>query len=341
MRIDEPTETSSPKAASQQVALQLEAARHGAAFAMAGGIVRVRITGRHRHRFIHNMTTCQIKELQPGQGNFGLIVNDAGKLVAHFNVEAEEASLDFELDADRAEAAVAQLKRYIIADDVHFSEPEARRCLALVGPLSAAALEAQFGEPMELEPHAWRDISSEGSTYRVRRNDLRLGLPGWDIHASQDDVSKLADRLRAGGAQAMGRDAWDALRIDSGWPRDGIDMTDANIPLESDRLAATIDWDKGCYIGQEVIAMMQYRGKPNKHLVRLEFEGVPEAEIGSALQNEAGKVVGRLGSRVHCPQRGAVALAVIKRRHATEGDTVRTAGGEEATIRRFPKFEMD
>jgi tRNA-modifying protein YgfZ len=321
---------------------EVDSARSGTALTWHGAVSRIHVTGRHRLRFIHNMTTCQIKELQTGQGNYGLVVNDGGKLVVQFFVEAEEDALVLEFDPAGYAGALAQLKKYIIADDVKFAEPVSMDLLTLVGP-TADDVMSQFGLKTDhVSIHAWSDISIGSETCRVRRNNLRLGGPSWDVLVPHAGASIAWSALEAAGATPVGFDAWEFLRIQYGWPLTGVDVGDENIPLESDRLAATIDWDKGCYIGQEVIAMMHYRGRPNKHLGRIQFTEAPkEGEPGTPLSNSAGKVVGRLGSSITTPEGCVVALAVIKRRHADDDASFTTPCGTAGNFHRFPKYVVD
>ena len=109
----------------------------------------------------------------------------------------------------------------------------------------------------------------------------------------------------------------------------------ANVPLEAQVLYDTIDWDKGCYIGQEVIAMMHYRGRPNRHLRGLAFGGEAPEE-GSTVTTTEGREVGTVGTVVKLPVGdGSVGLAVIKRKHA-DPDTLLQVNGQPAKVLQLP-----
>ena len=314
----------------------------GCLLAWHGTRLRIDVTGRHRDRFIHNMTTCQIKSLEPGTGNFGMVVNDGGKLVAQFHVECAEDRLVLDVAPDEADGMIAQLKKYIIADDVKFAEPQDTDLLTLVGANADALMERAGIECANVSEQGWIDGSIAEKPCRVRRNSLRLGVSGWDVIVNHQDAADIWTTLEGLGAVPAGFDAWERCRIDYGWPITGIDFGDENIPLEADRLAATIDWDKGCYIGQEVIAMMHYRGRPNKHLGKITFATLPEGyEPGLTLTLASGKTAGRLGSIIEQADGGVVGLAVVKRRHADDGATLMAPCGTEGTFHRFPKYEVD
>ena len=321
---------------------EINSAANGAALTWQGTVCRIDVTGRHRHRFIHNMTTCEIKALEPGQGNYGLVVNDGGKLVSQFYVDCSDEALVFELQPHEAEGTLAQLKKYIIADDVKFAQAHHLDLLTLVGPEADALIKRAGIELDGSSEYVWMDTTIGGHSCRVRRNSLRLGLPGWDVVVEYEASGDVWLALEGLGATPVGFDAWDLLRVEYGWPLTGVDFGEENIPLESDRLAATIDWDKGCYIGQEVIAMMQYRGRPNKHLGKLSFDTLPKDNTpGTALSLEGGKKAGTLGSIVSSLTGSYVSLAVIKRRHADDDATILTSCGTSGTFKRFPKFVQE
>jgi len=294
-----------------------------------------RATGRHRQRFLHNMSTCQIKALTPGDGRFGLLVEGKGRVVAQFHVDAEEDGLLLETGGERVEPAIAQLLRYRVADDVHFTPEPGRRVLALIGPAAAAMAPGLGVAELPAADYAWREVSVGGIDARIRRNPTRLGLGGFDLTTRAGrggDAVALWEHLTAAGATPVGADAMEVARILAGWPREGVDIGIDNLPLEAERLYATIDWDKGCYIGQEVLAMTHYRGRPNKHLRRLALSSGAELPPGTPLTSGY-KEVGRLGSAAVDPRSGERwALAVIKRKHAEPGTTLTLPGGEAQVV---------
>ncbi|MGM0578187.1 MAG: YgfZ/GcvT domain-containing protein [Myxococcota bacterium] len=315
------------------------AAREGAALFDLSWRTHLAVTGRHRQRFLHNMTTCEIKALEPGQGNFGMAVDGKGKLVAGFYVEADEDRFYLEVARARRGPFVAQMKRYIVADDVQFVPEDGRTVLGLVGPHADEALERALGEPPGVDTdYHWRRGTVAGVTVRIRRDPHRLARPGWTVTVADEDAPAVWSALAEAGATPAGHETFDALRIRAGVPRDGLDMTEANIPLESRALYDTVDWDKGCYIGQEVIAMMHYRGKPSRHLraVRLPAGATPPPP-GSHLQTPEGKKAGVLGTAsTHPALPGPVGLAVVKRKLSEAGTPLVLEDGTEAEVADLP-----
>ena len=125
------------------VADEVQLARTSVAVCCLPPVNFLRVTGKHRLRFVHNMTTCEIKKLESGQGNFGMIVNGGGKLVAMFFVDADEDTLLMELAPDRQLLAKEQMERYRVADRVVFTPEAERTVFAVVGPKALDILNTQ------------------------------------------------------------------------------------------------------------------------------------------------------------------------------------------------------
>ena len=278
------------------------------------------VSGKHARRFLHNMTTCQVKELEAGDGRFGMSVNSSGKLVAEFFLDAEEERLIVESSHSGASAMSDHLQRHKVADRVDLDLESSRRVLGLIGAGSEAVLRFAVSENLELATSfAWCDVTIGSQPARVRRNDHRLGLPGWDVTVDADHLEDVRRALTSVGATPIGHDAFEICRVLAGVPEVPVDMGLDNVPLEASVLYETVDWEEGCYIGQEVIAMMHYRGRPNRHLRGLALAAA-SVGTGDTVSTPEGREVGKLGTVVTLPGEGAtVALAVIQRKHAETG----------------------
>ncbi len=294
-------------------------------------------TDRHRARFVHNMSTCEIKGLSAGQVAFGLSVDRGGKLVGQFFADVGEEAIRIELAAGRREAVVAHWTSHRVADRIRFEDVDGLAVIAVVGPTSGALLNGVSAcDVNDLSNRAWAETTIAGETGRIRRNDDRLDLPGWDVTVAEAAADTVLAALCEAGALAISDEAWIAVRVANGVPADTIDMNEENIPLESDHLVRAISWDKGCYIGQEVIARMHYRGKPNRHLRGIRITGAPPTS-GSTLTAPDGKEVGVVGTVCPASESGdVIALAVVKRHFAESGAVLATANGDEACVVPLP-----
>ena len=124
----------------------------------------------------------------------------------------------------------------------------------------------------------------------------------------------------------------ECLRIEQGRPRYGVDLDDSVIPQEAGLNDRAVSFSKGCYVGQETVARLYYRGKPNRHLRGLRLSDA--ASPGDELTFE-GRPVGRLGSVALSPRFGPIALALV-RREAPVGSTVTVAASAMAEVVELP-----
>jgi folate-binding protein YgfZ len=282
------------------------------------------ISGRHRTRWFHGMCTQNIKGLQPGDGLYAAIVNIKGKLLTDFQLYEHPSGDHFVLilPKNRIEAICEHLKRYIVAERVDLEDrSEQSRVISLFGPNAAAML----GDPAA---DATAQQIAAADVLVVRCN--RTGKPGFDIVTEAGDLDTVIEALVDRGATAINADRLETARIEGAIPRYGVDMDDGVILLEA-CLHDAIHWDKGCYLGQEVLARMNDRGHTNRELRQLTLETsalpVPGAEIWPAV--EAKKPCGWITSATHSqPEGRAVALGYVRRKHFEPGTPLKVVIGD-------------
>lgn len=203
--------------------------------------------------------------------------------------------------------------------------------LAVVGPEAAAALSRiLFGLRLEadrleaLEEGGWLRLGADGPVV-VRSRDVRP--EAFQVVGDRAALAALGKRLAEAGAVAMTGDDWDTLRVEAGRPAFGVDMTDATIPIEAGIHDRAIDYQKGCYTGQEVIVRIRDRGHVNRHLRRLVLGDVPPPDPGTELfaPGDDTKAVGWITSVVHSPAEGGVVVLAYVRRGV---EAVAFAGSE-------------
>jgi folate-binding protein YgfZ len=151
---------------------------------------------------------------------------------------------------------------------------------------------------------------------------------GFDLIVDRANAAYLWSELIKAGAQPVGYDALEVLRIEAGVPRYGIDMDDTNVVSETN-LDDAVSFTKGCYIGQEIIARIKYRGHVAKKLSGLLFEGTVAVGAGSVVNSAEGKEIGRLTSVTFSPRLNrAIALAYLKYDYLAPGTPVKVAAGD-------------
>jgi len=300
---------------------------------------RVAMTGPDRGRFLNGLVTCAVGELAPGTGIFGFVTSLKGRVLADLVVLAAQERFLLELPAGQGEAVGEHLLKYRIADRVEL-EPVAATVLTVAGPRAAEVL-ATAGAVVEAGETAWSHAPCEIGGAAVRR--VRRGIgpgPAWDLWVDGDAAAVRA-ALTAAGAAPVGFDAWETLRVERGVPRFGAEYGADNFPQETGHPDAAVDYEKGCYLGQEVVARIHYRGGVNKGLVGLDLgagdgDGSAPPAAGTPVLHD-GRAAGHLGTAVRSPAFGrTLALVILHQRASKAGTLVEVEGVGTATVRELP-----
>jgi len=186
-------------------------------------------------------------------------------------------------------------------------------------------------EIAEFAPAEVREIFTP-TDYSVLRA-THTGALGFDLIADIDGANNLWNALGAAGARPVGHDALEILRIEAGIPRYGIDMDDTNVVTEA-ALDDAVSYTKGCYVGQEIIARIKYRGHVAKKLSGIRFDGAVRVEPGAAIKS-GDKEIGRVTSTTYSPHLGhTIALGYVKYDYLAAETAVSVAvEGSEAEAR--------
>jgi folate-binding protein YgfZ len=202
------------------------------------------------------------------------------------------------------------IRRFKLGHDVELHKRTVQQgLLSLVGPRSCAV--AGLDETAAGEEHMNARALIGGADVLVVRTDL-----GVDVVCSAEDVERVRAALVSSGAVEVSETAAEVIRIESGRPRHGVELDETVIPQEAGLNDRAVSFTKGCYVGQETVARLHWRGKPNRHLRGLALSA--PAPVGTELVRGE-KVVGRIASAVESPVHGHIALAFV-RREASPGD---------------------
>jgi folate-binding protein YgfZ len=311
---------------------------------------RLCLVGADRARYLHGQVTNDVKKLRAGEGCYSALTTNKGKMECDLNIFClpDELLLDFE--PGLAEKISARLEKFIVADDVQIVDAAPHYgLLSVQGPKADAVVRAigLFTE-IPAQPFASLKISEAmlGEIYLANNPRLDLsGTAGFDLFIPTASLGAVADKLIAAaksiGGGAVGWTAWETVRIEAGIPRFGADMDETNIPLECGIEGRAIVYNKGCYIGQEVINRIHSVGHVNRELrgLRLADDLLTLPTRGDRLFH-AGKEVGLVTSAVKSPKLNAnIALGYVRREANQIGNelTLRTAAGESlARISELP-----
>jgi folate-binding protein YgfZ len=278
---------------------------------------KLALTGADCRSFLQGQVSNDVEALTPGTGCYAAFLTPKGKMLGDLRIL--EADRELLLDTERValQELFNMIRRFSIGYQVELHKRTLERgLLSLLGP--GAAELADVGDLGEAE-HSHRTADVAGIPVRAIRTDL-----GIDLLCDSGDTESLTQALHGAGAVTISEAVADCARVERGRPRYGIDLDDTVIPQEAGLNERAVSFTKGCYVGQETVARLYYRGKPNRQLRGLRLAA--PASTGDEI-NFGGRTVGRLGSVAQSPVLGPVALALV-RREAPPGSEV-TVGDDQ------------
>jgi len=275
---------------------------------------RLELMGPDRERFFGGMVTAAIEGLEPGVGRFGFITDVRGRILASAVVLALEDRLWLEIPKGRGRTIIEHLEKYIVTDQVEILPLGDMASVRIAGPRSAEVL-ANLGASAARDlTEPWSHTEVELLDYQARLvHEGHGGVPAFSLWQSSAIAPLMADDLAEAGLQRVGREATEALRIEHGHPLWGVDYDDANLPQETG-IEDAVDYEKGCYLGQEIVARIHYRGQPARRMCRLVFEPGHNPSAGAEVEFD-GRAAGTVTSVSPSPRDdAAIGLALLPRR---------------------------
>ena len=297
---------------------------------------RICALGNDRAKFLHGQLTNDINRLQPGQGCYSALVTNKGKLESDLNVHCLENEILLDFEPGLTERVKERIERFIVADDVELCDvSDAFGLLSVQGPNAAEVvtrLKLSLELPKDSHGVAWLEDETLGALYVVC--NPRLESVGFDIYAPEESIPAIADKLMAAagelGGGAAGWSAFETARVLAGVPRFGCDMTESNLAPEAGIAERAISYNKGCYIGQEVLNRLHNFAEVNKSLrvLRIDVAEIPN-DGDPVFDGE--KQVGEITSAVReVGGDAAIALGYVRKGHNELGTKLRVgeAGAE-------------
>ncbi len=288
-------------------------------------------TGPDRQRYVNAILTSNVRDLKPGQGTVGLLLNPQGHILAEVETYLLEGSILASSHAMIRERTFSVFDKFIIMDDVTLEDVTASTAtLDLAGP-RAAALLAELGvgnfAEMPLLSHAEFLIGTIGG--RALRRELAGNAAATLIFGREHLPAvwrELVGRVRIHGGAPAGMEALNSLRLECGIPWFGHDYDDKQIPHEAGLEHSHISYEKGCYTGQEIVERVRSRGHANRRLTELRFSSAEAPVPGTKLllgENEIGSVT----SAALSPVLGQpIGLGYLRREHAAIGTRMNASG---------------
>jgi folate-binding protein YgfZ len=274
--------------------------RDAAAWLDLTGRGKIKVTGEDRARLLHAMTTNDIQHLKPGQGCYAFFLNAQGRILADVNVLCFEDHLLLDSEPELAAKIYEHLDKFIIADDVLLEDlTSSLATIAIEGPRSTDVL-AAAGAPV---PEIGYAHARWGSRIVARLS--YTGSPGFFVITRRDDD------LRGLGAAEADREAFETVRIEHAKPRYGADISERYLAQETNLMHA-LHFNKGCYLGQEIVERVRSRAQIHRRLWAVALDGSELPPPGTKLM-AAEKPAAEITSAAYSPRLGMVAaLAYVR-----------------------------
>jgi len=316
------------------VEAEYRAARESVALADTNFHAVSRFEGPDRARYLNAVLTSNVRDLTPGHGTIGLLLNAQGHILDEIETLALEDSILAISYVSAGAATYAHLEKFIIMDDVTLTDLTASTgSLAISGPRAAELLLARTG--VDLKTMAVHDhVTAQFAAIPCRI--VRRAFPGVEIFVKREHLAALWTGLRAAIAQFGGRpigyEAINVLRLEAGQPMAGVDFDEKQIPHEAGLEESHISYDKGCYTGQEIVERVRSRGQVNRRRVGLRFDGATAPAPGAKLL-AGGAEVGQVTSAAYSFAAAApIGMGMLRREHTTPGRQLQCNGGTAEVI---------
>jgi hypothetical protein len=250
------------------------------------------VTGDDRASWLNGLVTCDVAKLGDGACAYGLAVTQKGRIITDLFVVKRGDAIDVVLPARVRDAVMDALGKYLVMEDAEMARDDSRRVWFAHGPKAAS-----LGVACD-----------------------RTGLGGAIVIAAPEEKDRLAERVASLGGLVGDASGWEALRIARSVPAFGVDFDDKTYPQEASLEKRAVSFDKGCYLGQEVVCMLELRGHVKRKLVPFVMDD-GTAEAGATVTDEAGVEIGKVSSAGE-----RTGLAMVKLAHAEAGAKLRVAG---------------
>jgi aminomethyltransferase len=307
-----------------------EALRQRAAWIDLTGRGKIRATGEDRVRLLHAMTTNHVEQLQPGKGCYAFFLTAQGKIIADVNIFCMPDYLLLDTEPETKQRVYEHLDKYIIADDVTLHDFTAETATINVEGPQAESLLREIGVPVA---HAACYIAEWGRGQVAHVS--YTGGPGYSMFLPRDEKSGFIEKLTKSGIPEAEPGTADVVRLENGRPRYGVDISEAQIPQETQQMQA-LHFSKGCYLGQEIVERVRARGHVNRQLTPIQMENGNVPGSGTKVEID-GKEVGEITSAVYSPGLGKVVGFAMLRLEALQPSASLSAAGSKLTVANRPE----
>ena len=297
---------------------------------------RIRVSGSEATMFLNGLITNDIKALADSSWMPAAFPTVQGRLIGAVRVvRTDGAAFLIDTDAESHEAVLKTVARFTLAGDFHVSDVTAETALLTVqGKRATEVVDGVFERSFSDLPRNGVSETEWQNTSVTIIHATHTAEDGFDIVIDAAHAAPLRQSLMDAGAQPVGEDALEILRVEAGIGRYGRDMDETNIVTETN-LDDAVSYTKGCYVGQEIIVRIKHRGHVAKKLTGLRFETDQRVEPGTIIKAADNSEIGRVTSTVISPQAGSIGLGYVRYEYLNAGTSV-MVNDRAATITELP-----
>jgi folate-binding protein YgfZ len=292
---------------------------------------RIEVSGTEAAQFLNGLITNDIKTLEDNSWMMAAFPNVQGRLIAAARILHQHNSYLFDTEAATSERVYQNLERFTLAGDFRIRDLTNETVLLSVqGARAAEIVAATLNQEASRTEHGRiARVEWKGESVMLIRA-THTAEDGFDVFVDAGRARELWETLMENGARPVGFDAQERLRVEAGIPRYGVDMDESRIVLEAG-LDEAVSYTKGCYVGQEIIARIHWRGHVAKRLAGITLDDAGEIEVGDTVRASDGREIGHITSRVvSFKLNKTVALAYVKYDYLAPGTEVEIVGGDTA-----------
>ena len=314
---------------------EYEAVRDGGAglIDLSSSRGRIRVSGSEATMFLNGLITNDVKNLAQNRWMPAVFPTVQGRLIGAVRViRGSDPSLLIDTETASHDAVLKTISRFTLAGDFKVADvTDDVALLTLQGQGAAEILEKVLDKSfLDLPQNGVDEITWLTVPVTIIRAS-HTPEDGFDLFIDSSRKAELQQALESAGAQPVGEDTFEILRVEAGIARFGLDMDDTNVVPETN-LDDAVSYTKGCYVGQEIIVRIKHRGHPAKKLTGLRFETDQQIEPGAVIRSKENQEIGRVTSAVISPRLGSIGLGYIRYEHVAAGTAVVVGDGIEAIV---------
>ena len=319
---------------------EFAALRSGCGVYDLGFRAKISLSGGDRVRWLNGMVTNNIRDLAVGRGVYAFLLNPQGHILGDLYAYNRGETVMVDTDCGQAEKTLATFDHYIIMDDVEIANlSEKMTALGISGPKARDVMQKAAIDLPDLQPLQVHEIQCECECGCLNCTIVRTddAIESYEIWLTAEHVRPLWNQLVKAGASPTGSEALELQRIVSGIPRYGVDIRERDLPQETEQ-ARALNFNKGCYVGQEIVERIRSRGAVHRKFTGFLIEGAAQIAAGSKIVSGE-KEVGEITSAASLPGANkTVALGYIRREVGVPGREV-TIGSIKAVVAQLPVLD--